>query len=129
MRVSGHTLVSLSYASFQLSDSTTPSLARSVPLRRVRSVYDHTRYISHSFRKPGKWTEIDDARLRVSLYTLECVSPHGLLNSLARLLIGSGLGSLWSALLTSAVADTNASRKRESRNEGKNIMIHLLTRY
>jgi hypothetical protein len=49
---------------FRLSDSTTPSLACSVPLRRVWLVYDHTRQIYHPFRKPGKWTEIDNKTLK-----------------------------------------------------------------
>ncbi|KAN0135073.1 hypothetical protein V8E53_006964 [Lactarius tabidus] len=39
-------------------------ITRSVPLRRVRSVYDHTRQMHHAFRKAGKWTEIDDERLK-----------------------------------------------------------------
>ncbi|KAI9445701.1 hypothetical protein BJY52DRAFT_1315361 [Lactarius psammicola] len=39
-------------------------VTRSVPLRRVRSVYDHVRHVHHPFRKPGKWTELDDARLK-----------------------------------------------------------------
>ncbi|KAH9164859.1 hypothetical protein EDB89DRAFT_2077528 [Lactarius sanguifluus] len=38
-------------------------VTRSVPLRRVRSVYDHVRQVSHPFRKPGKWTELEDTRL------------------------------------------------------------------
>jgi len=39
-------------------------VARLVPPRRVRSVYDHVRQTHHPFRRPGKWTELDDARLK-----------------------------------------------------------------
>ncbi|KAH9025739.1 hypothetical protein EDB85DRAFT_2149580 [Lactarius pseudohatsudake] len=35
----------------------------SVPLRCVRSVYDHVRQVSHPFRKPGKWAKLEDTRL------------------------------------------------------------------
>ena len=37
--------------------------ARSVPPRRVWSVYDHVQQIYHPFQKAGRWTKAEDARL------------------------------------------------------------------
>ncbi|KAN0134153.1 hypothetical protein V8E53_008042 [Lactarius tabidus] len=39
-------------------------IARAVPQRRVRSVYDHVRRANHTSKKRGKWQELQDVRLK-----------------------------------------------------------------